>query len=98
GGGVGEGGVMGAAGTDGGLGGGADGTVPADGQPKGEVSPAGVEMFATDVDPVDDGPGTIHVRETSHGVGGVAPALATLAVLMGLLSVLLSLRHPEEHS
>ncbi|PKN81325.1 MAG: hypothetical protein CVU47_07185 [Chloroflexi bacterium HGW-Chloroflexi-9] len=98
GGGTGEGGVMGAAGADGGLGDGTDGTMPADGQPKGDAVPAGADTFATAASPVDDGPGTIHVRETSHGVGGVAPALATLAVLLGLLSVLLSLRHREEHS
>ena len=89
GGGVGEGGVMGGAGAEGGLGAGTDGALPADGQPKGDAAPAGVDTFGTPT-PVDDAPGTIHVRETSHGVGGVAPALATLTVLLGILSALMA--------
>jgi len=98
GGGAGEGGVMGAAGAEGGQGGGVDGTAPADAQPKGDLAATDVETFATSASPVDDGPGTIHVPETSHGVGGVAPALATLAVLLGILSALMAWSRREDQS
>ena len=98
GGGAGEGGVMGAAGADGGQGGGADGTTPADAQPKGDLAATDVETFATSASPVDDGPGTIHVPETSHGVGGVAPALATLTVLLVILSALMAWSRREDQS
>lgn len=88
GGGAGEGGVMGAAGA-GGMGGGEDAGVP---------SAAGAMPAPADGDllfasaPADGGrpSGTNIGIDTSQGVGGVAPALAALAVLLGGLSGLLT--------
>lgn len=88
GGGAGEGGVMGAAGADGGMGGGEDEGGPAAGSMPAPES--GDLLFSST--PVDDGgvSGTNIAIDTSQGVGGVAPALAALAVLLGALSALMT--------
>ncbi|GMU40715.1 MAG: hypothetical protein AMXMBFR23_15810 [Chloroflexota bacterium] len=89
GGGAGEGGVMGAAGADGGMGGGEDDGAPtaAGAMPAPE---SGDLLFSSTSAEGGDASGTNIAVDTSQGVGGVAPALAALAVLLGALSALMT--------
>ncbi|MDA0270985.1 MAG: zf-HC2 domain-containing protein [Chloroflexi bacterium] len=93
----GEGGVMGTA-ADGGLGGDA-GALDA---PKGNdvVPQPDADLMNTMLTPetatAPAQPGTFRDSDSSQGVGGVAPALATLAVLLAILSALTAWSRREE--